>query len=956
MWEIYTIGGGGLLVDTFNAVAALTGSGFMITGLNIMLGLGLLWALLKQGMGGTLAETLKWWGTTVVIIQALLVPKVEVLIIDRLVPSNPGVSVANVPLGLGIVASLASRVGDRATEATETVFALPDEMQFQANGMLFGNGALAAMRQSRLLDGVAAANLREFMQQCVFYDLQLGRLSYTELVNAPDVWGYLTVDNSPSAARAMQYDHGTGTQEILTCQAAAVLLNPVMNAQADEGIRVLGLNLFPTKTTAEARAAVLASLPVAHEFLIGSSRAALDAVKQSMMINAFYNAITGNNASSGNMAALEALSQARADIQTDKSYKSIARMAEKWVPIFRVLCEMIFYGCFFLVIFLSMLPGMGLMILKNYFFAFAWLQSWAPLYAILHRAMMRSSAEWISPIGAIAFGDPALTIATDGSIGTIADDVAVLAGYLTMSIPFLSFFLVKGAAAIASQGAQVLSVGARAATEAAGEATTGNLSYGNTSLDNHSWQNLSGFRMQTSPYEDMSRFTRVGGDGITERMYAGGRSILDADSSNIGSSVDLDRALSGGLRSQAAKTTESARASELQASQVQSAALAKSIDFAYSQGARFSDTTALDRETEVGTAQAMSNARRTVDELADKHGISRTDAQKLTELAYNRAGVGAEGSAGLKIFGTGASVTASTELGSQREDTRSGEANRQRFLDDLKQYSESAEGRRDLNLVSRAATKLGSSSVDDHGKSLQESIRADLQRSESLSQTASAQYRQADSLTREAEAIDTKSVGARTSVVEPFLHDLRSRLGDTEARRLISSDDLQSKERLQQEAETFASRVASRYDVPMFKPEERAEIQNLRTQSPAALNDNYLSNGADIRATSGTATLYAAGQREVEEGYGNRGVGQVSPDALDKDIQGAKDKLDAFDRKAAETKLDMEGQQSSASDKFKEDAQSMLGGRLFTGKEYAPVSTEPPRPPDMPAPQVKRGR
>ena len=231
MWEIYTIGGGGLLVDTFNAVAALTGSGFMITGLNIMLGLGLLWALFKQGMGGTLAETLKWWGTTVVIIQALLVPKVEVLIIDRLVPSNPGVSVANVPLGLGVVASLASRVGDRATEATETVFALPDEMQFQANGMLFGNGALAAMRQSRLLDGVAAANLREFMQQCVFYDLQLGRLSYTELVNAPDVWGYLTVDNSPSAARAMQYDHGTGTQEILTCQAAAVLLNPVMNAQ-----------------------------------------------------------------------------------------------------------------------------------------------------------------------------------------------------------------------------------------------------------------------------------------------------------------------------------------------------------------------------------------------------------------------------------------------------------------------------------------------------------------------------------------------------------------------------------------------------------------------------------------------------------------------------------------------------------------------------------------------------
>jgi len=238
--------------------------------------------------------------------------------------------------------------------------------------------------------------------------------------------------------------------------------------------------------------------------------------------------------------------------------------------------------------------------------------------------------------------------------------------------------------------------------------------------------------MQTSPYEDMSRFTRVGGDGITERMYAGGRSILDADSSNIGSSVDLDRALSGGLRSQAAKTTESARASELQASQAQSAALAKSIDFAYSQGSRFSDSTALDRETEVGTAQALSNTQRTVNELAAKHGLTQSEAQRLTEQVHSRAGVGVSGSVGLKVLGTGAAVTASTDVGSERNDARSGEAIRQAFLDDLKQYSDSAEGRRDLNLVSRAASKLGLSSVDDHGKSLQESIRADLQRSESL--------------------------------------------------------------------------------------------------------------------------------------------------------------------------------------------------------------------------------
>src|SRR3546814_7656610 len=62
--------------------------------------------------------------------------------------------------------------------------------------------------------------------------------------------------------------------------------------------------------------------------------------------------------------------------------------------------------------------------------------------------------------------------------------IGFLAGYLVASVPFLAGGIAKGALAISGQATSYLNPSQNAAAEAAREASTGNVSLGNSNLDN----------------------------------------------------------------------------------------------------------------------------------------------------------------------------------------------------------------------------------------------------------------------------------------------------------------------------------------------------------------------------------------------------------------------------------------------------------------------------------------
>ena len=71
-----------------------------------------------------------WFLQSTLIYLCLMVPTVTLKVTDRINPSLAPSVVANVPLGLGVIASFTSQIGDYLTREAETVFVMPAQLPF----------------------------------------------------------------------------------------------------------------------------------------------------------------------------------------------------------------------------------------------------------------------------------------------------------------------------------------------------------------------------------------------------------------------------------------------------------------------------------------------------------------------------------------------------------------------------------------------------------------------------------------------------------------------------------------------------------------------------------------------------------------------------------------------------------------------------------------------------------
>ena len=208
--EVFTIGGGEYIVNVFNAVAAWTGQGGYKSLIQVVLVMGFAMACLTIAFNSDWRAWINWFLQATLMYACLMVPRVDVQVVDRINPSLAPSFVANVPLGLGIMASFTSQVGDYLTTSAETVFGLPNDMQYSTNGMVYGARLIDAQRGLRLNDPEFATNLDEHIRNCVFYDVLLGHKSMTAIANNGDLWGFLGPGSPAQSAEVYQRRHDGG--------------------------------------------------------------------------------------------------------------------------------------------------------------------------------------------------------------------------------------------------------------------------------------------------------------------------------------------------------------------------------------------------------------------------------------------------------------------------------------------------------------------------------------------------------------------------------------------------------------------------------------------------------------------------------------------------------------------------------------------------------------------------
>lgn len=642
-YTVYTFGGGEILNGVFNAIAmSLNGHDDSLLEPLKRLGLilGAFWAALYALYGDQIKVFTHWIVPMTVFMNLFFVPTATVWILDPVHHYHQKVD--NVPYGLAALAGHVSTFGYHITGKIESFFSLPDDLRYQKSGFLFASDIIQKAKTFHITNTDLAENMKSFVGQCVLYDAMLGRkYNIDELRNTDYIWGLVSAH--PSQARSFVWrdlklpDQPRNRPNIISCSEGVQRFNHLWAAEINNSANLFGKKIFDKSGVINPRAELLKYLPLAYGQLGNLAKDASDIIKQQMMIYSIVDGVESNSTALGNAPNFAAR---RAYLQQRSTYETLGAMAGETLPVMKAVLEAIIYAFFVFVIPLALLP-FGYRFLLTWAQSLLWLQLWAPLYAILNYIMTISATS--KTMAALAISNPqGVTIASSVGIANVNADIAAMAGYLAMSIPFLSIALVKGVSSFVHMASHLGNVAQSAAGMAAGEVTSGNLSYGNLSEGNSqiSNSNMLSHSMAAS-YKSASSHIQDGRSEIT--TMADGSQVLNVGSSNLPVSLNVAESQSNQLSQMASQSQQNAlNLSESSSQSLSSAARsAVSLSETLSKLESSGDSTSHGISTE--QSQAIHHGKNLVNDFANQNQI---DTGKSAQLLANGA-FGNKGGAGL---------------------------------------------------------------------------------------------------------------------------------------------------------------------------------------------------------------------------------------------------------------------------------------------------------------------
>lgn len=870
--EVITYGGGEFIRDMFNAVAAIVGGGPFLSALRLAFTLGLLFAIFHTAFSMNLMTTIRWFVTSLVIYLVMIVPKVDVQVIDRFDPALPGGTVSNVPIGLALIASITSTVGDNFTNVTETAFSLPNDLEYQQNGFIYGSKIFKDSMSFQVTEATFGQNLSGYVRTCVFYDLLEHRYSVTDLRETNNLWTFITVTHTPNPARFYEWVNGPGATVVKSCEEAANDLDPLWTGEVNRIATIYGKQIAPNLTEAAAQTLVLNSLAESHDFFLGSAQAASDTIRQATLGNLIDKSVRDQGAELGAEALLDAYGQARMESEMAHAIRQGSRLAERFVPLFRTVAEALFYGLFPVLFPLFLLPMTGEKLLRGYAGGFVTLMAWGPLYVILHRIMMGTAG--LRSLGAsyTPSSGEAVTLVTQQGIEAVHSDIAMIAGYLTLMIPFAAARLGQGAMAFAGLSQSFLHPAQMAAQSAAREVSTGNISLGNTGFNTHRFNTTEGNRHATSGFVDAGEGSWNTPEGGRMRVTAGGARVYDGMGaiSRGAAHVDYQSGLSTALQSEASWSLEQRDAAAQRSSQANTALTHDISDLTWqmSQGRSFEDVAgySIDTRASEGVNRMVSNASRFAERFTEQKDM------KMAVEAY--ASMAAKRELGLPLIGGAefeAGVRGSTGWEARRSEIY--EAARDAVLTDTSNTGAD----KIVGTVGRGSTS------ESGGKSTawREAFAANYQESVSASQDQESYSARADTARELSSQIERDGSNLTMNWDNAFLDHMAGQdrgdghtVGIAEATRRWTSGELADQIWVEGEAREF---IGNQADHLLDRP----DLAGWERPSGASLPD--VRSGASVRMAAEADFAEAAQLRDEAEsgGYGSPVFDETRADQIE---------------------------------------------------------------------------
>lgn len=552
MYEIVTQGGGEILWKCLNAIAMLSKGGIFGTFIFIFLYIAVICYSYTVAVNQDIVGVSKKLAASLVIVAVMLAPTTRVLVTDKVTYFRKPID--NVPYLLALSAYAASNVGQAMAYEYDISFQEPGFSRYTETGMNMYSSIITKISEARLPSASQSLEMKNFVSQCLIYDLALGKYPLEELMNTPDPLRFITEHTSSQRGIILAQD---GRKQLIPCNRALPKLMTGKKDYLAEYVMKAAAELFPGfKGRAEDLGRMLAlSIGDAYSYLSNSAAEAEEILRINMLRNLIRDW-------QGDHDPAMAYALAHAEQNQGFSFKIMGKMAGNFLPVLKIIIEVLIIGIFPIVGVLSIMPG-GIGILKKYLFMFFWVELWPVLFTILNMVFV-TYARYRS--GALTEGG--LSLGNISALAEVNDNISSFAGYAMILVPWLSFMVVRGVESIGQLATSMIGAIQSSVGSAAGEAAAGTYRLNTVDVDSHNRHNDNGFKYDNNINYAKGKESWQKPGGEIEYAMPDGSKVLDRRPamSDLGATFNVSEGLSSGI-SQMAERSRREGISHMQSSQ-----------------------------------------------------------------------------------------------------------------------------------------------------------------------------------------------------------------------------------------------------------------------------------------------------------------------------------------------------------------------------------------------------
>ena len=412
------------------------------------------------------------------------------------------------PIGMIFPIAVTSTVMYRLINLYQQNFEIDENLNYTYSGMNFGANFIQALDSVDSQDPNFDYNVDQYMQNCGFPLLnKAGALS--ELRTSKNI--FATLANYTSAARFVkQVDFVEGKTVIVkSCSQAITEINAYYATNEDKILRANAQLMGNSSGTSYDR--YLQSANATSATLLGISQGASAALKQAIGMNIIMSSLKNGAQSVGNGS----LALAAYDAEQFQQYKTTSVLSgaasARTVPILVGIAFALLFFLYPIMIFLAISAGSYKAI--GVFFQIVITINLIPLiYEILNYI---TTFYLEKKIGGVITGQ-GFNYDVSTTLYSFTDNMIVAGNYLATATPMLAYAIVTGSSnALTSVFGHINDPAKQQASNVGTDMARGNQNMGNATLDNHSFNNVQGNKLDnqlsTNTGSPIAKVTSPGG-------------------------------------------------------------------------------------------------------------------------------------------------------------------------------------------------------------------------------------------------------------------------------------------------------------------------------------------------------------------------------------------------------------------------------------------------------------